>query len=87
MSTNTFIKWWFSWASAMEIDFIQPCFSCGDNIKMLAADGTKIGITLKQASVEPIEERRNNNVVLPTSNLRYDRTFISRSNAKTKSDS
>ena len=54
MAVNTFIKWWFSWASAMEIDFVQGCFSCGNNIKYLAADGTKLGITLKQTNVQPI---------------------------------
>lgn len=60
MSKNTFIKWWFAWASAMEINFNYPCFGCGDNVKIVAGDGTKIGVTLKHANVTPIEEKQNN---------------------------
>ena len=29
MSVNTFIKWWFLWASVMEVDFIQPFLAVG----------------------------------------------------------
>jgi len=56
MSRNTLIKWWFSWASAMDLDFVQKCPSCGSDPKYLAADATKIGITFKQINVTPIEQ-------------------------------
>jgi len=82
MSKNTFIKWWFSWASAMELNFIQPCFGCGENIKILAADATKIGITLKQSNVVPIETRPDNSHPLKTLTRRFDRTLINNDNAK-----
>ena len=82
MSLNTFIKWWFSWAAAMNIDFIQPCFSCGNDVKVLAADGTKIGITLKQANVVPIETQEDHMIALPTNNRRFNRTLINNSNTK-----
>ena len=74
MSRNTFIKWWFSWASSMKINFREKCFGCGENIRCLAADGTKIGITLKQASVIPIEKTVG--VPIKTQTRRYLRTFV-----------
>ena len=44
MSLQTFIEWFFGWASHMEIDFCQVCEVCGDSPKVLACDVTKIGI-------------------------------------------
>jgi len=76
MAANSFIRWWFAWASAMEIDFIEQCFSCGDNIRILAADGTKLGYTLKQASITPIETVTDTSTVHPTPTKRFDRTLI-----------
>ena len=75
MAVNTFIKWWFCWASAMNIDFRERCFSCGNDIRLLAADGTKLGITLKQASVVPIETSEEEQCH-STTLRRFDRTLI-----------
>ena len=58
------IDWWFAWASAMDIDFIEQCFNCGNNINALAADGTKLGVTLKQWNIVPLECKKDNNVVV-----------------------
>ena len=48
MSINTFLKWFFGWISNMKIDFrkeIDPV--CGYNPKVLACDGTHIGVSIK----------------------------------------
>ena len=82
MSLNSFIKWWFSWASAMDIDFRQGCYSCGKDINILAADGTKLGITMKQSSVIPMETVEDPTVI-QTSNRRYDRTLVNNAMDKT----
>ena len=47
MSVKTFIGWFFGWLSAFKIDFrkqIDPF--CGHNPKILACDGTHIGVSL-----------------------------------------
>uniref|UniRef100_A0A7M5UHH5 HMG domain-containing protein n=2 Tax=Clytia hemisphaerica TaxID=252671 RepID=A0A7M5UHH5_9CNID len=56
MSLQTFIKWFFGWASAMNIDFRMGCKGCGENPKVLACDGTKIGTNFKNVFVTPIEK-------------------------------
>ena len=80
MAANTLIDWWFACASAMDIDFIQQCFNCGNNSNALAADGTKLSITLKQSNIVPLECEKDNNVVV-TPKKRYDRTLINSANA------
>ena len=62
----------------MEIDFRQQCFGCGDNIKMLAGDGTKIGITLKQANVVPIEKKQEDIPPVSTASKGLDRVLINK---------
>jgi len=80
MAANTFIRWWFAWASAMRINFVEQCFSCGNDIKILACDGTKIGYTLKQANVRPIESPDDpTGLVHQTISRRFDRTLITNS--------
>ena len=75
MSVNTFINWWFGWASHMKIDFRQACIGCDNKIPLLACDGTKIGIGFKNAFVEPIESSFDS-PVCPTRLRRLDRCFI-----------
>ena len=75
MAVNTLIDWWFAWASAMDIDFIEQYFNCGNNINALAADGTKLGINLKQSNIVPLECEIDNNAVT-TPKKRYGRTLI-----------
>lgn len=47
MSLPTFISWWFAWASAMRIEFREPCSSCGAAPRSIGGDATKIGIGKK----------------------------------------
>ncbi|XP_057310659.1 uncharacterized protein LOC130648621 [Hydractinia symbiolongicarpus] len=56
MNVNTFINWFFGWASRMRIDFRQLCPGCDGPSPFLACDGTKIGLTFKNLCVEPIEK-------------------------------
>ena len=83
LAVNTLIDWWFAWASAMNIDFIEQCFNCGNKINALAADGTKLGITLKQSNIVPLECEKDHNVVA-TPKKRYDRTLINNANANNR---
>ena len=53
MSVKTFIGWFFGWLSAFKIDFrkeIDPY--CGHNPKMLACDGTHIGVLLRHLRLD-----------------------------------
>ena len=53
MSVKTFIGWFFGWLSAFKIDFrkeIDPY--CGHNPKMLACDGTHIGVSLRHLRLD-----------------------------------
>ena len=48
MSVRTFVKWIFAWMASMQIDFrkeIDPW--CKYNPKVLACDGTHIGVSVK----------------------------------------
>ena len=75
MSVPVFIDWFFAWVSRMEIDFRQPCYWCGGTSKLLACDGTKLGIGFKNAFVKPIESKEKDGVV-KTQFRRLDRCFI-----------
>ena len=47
MSVKTFIGWFFGWLSALKIEFLKEIDPyCGHNPKMLACDGTHIGVSL-----------------------------------------
>ena len=53
MSINTFLKWFFGWISNMKIDFrkeIDPV--CGYNPKVLACNGTHIGVSIKHLHLD-----------------------------------
>ena len=67
----------------MNIDFIEQCFNCGNNINALAADGTKLGITLKQSNIVPLECEKDNHVIA-TPKKRYDRILINKGNANNR---
>nr|XP_047124683.1 uncharacterized protein LOC124807139 isoform X2 [Hydra vulgaris] len=77
MSTQTFIDWFFAWASHMHIDFREKCHMCPENqqIPVLACDATKIGISFKNSFVKPIESPELNEII-PTPLRRLDRSFI-----------
>ena len=53
MSHKTFISWFFGWLSAFKIDFrkeIDPY--CGYDPKILACDGTHIGVSLRHLRLD-----------------------------------
>ena len=83
LAVNTLIDWWFPWASVMNIKFIEQCINYGKNINALAADGTKLGITLKQSNTVPPEYEKYNNVV-STPKKSYDRTLIDDTNVNNR---
>jgi hypothetical protein len=67
MAPNTFIFWFFGWMSTMKIDFrkeVDPF--CGYNPKILACDGTHIGVSCKfQVLKSPCAEPDLNETVTP----------------------
>ena len=80
MSKNSFIKWWFSWASNFQQDFRQTCYICKNNPKVLTCDGTKVGVGLRLTHVTPIEAPTSDSQV-SESHKKNQRAFI---NFKTK---
>jgi len=75
MSPQSFRKWFFQWASHQLIDFREQCEWCGDKPKVLACDGTKIGIPLKNCHIVPIETP-GSEAVVETPHQRNDRCFF-----------
>ena len=55
MALQAFINWFFAWASWMTIDFWKGCFWCKGSPRILACDGTEIGIGFRNTFVTPIE--------------------------------
>jgi hypothetical protein len=76
MSKSTFVSWFFSWASRMQIDFrkdVDPW--CRPNPKVLAGDGTHIGIAASRLQILPIENSEVDVIVNPQ-HKRFDRVFL-----------
>ena len=68
ISSNTFLKWLFSWIGSMNIDFrkyVDPW--CMYNPKVLACDGTHIGVSIKHLNLTtPVTNADSNeNPVMP----------------------
>ena len=76
MDLNTFISWFFAWASRMRIDFRMPCEGCNGPPKVLACDGTKIGIGFRNTFVTPIETPTKP-APASSNGRRLDRCFLS----------
>ena len=76
MTIQTFIEWFFAWSSRMEIDFRQQCQGCSGPPKILACDGTKIGIGFKNMAVKPIETPDETSPMIKTPHRRLNRCFI-----------
>ena len=77
MSRSTFVSWFFSWAGGMKIDFrswVDPW--CGHSPKILACDGTHIGMSLRLMDISPIDTAADDSAVRETSLRRYDRVFM-----------
>ncbi|XP_057307007.1 uncharacterized protein LOC130645141 [Hydractinia symbiolongicarpus] len=75
MSVPVFIDWFFAWVSAMQIEFRQQCRLCGGESKILACDGTKLGVGFKNTFVDPIENAEGGEI-LETTLKRLHRCFI-----------
>ena len=76
MDSKTFIKWWFSWAASLKIDFRKPCPVCKFKPKQLACDGTKVGIVFRHANFTAISKPDNENLSEQTLHRRLDRCFL-----------
>ena len=66
MSPTTFISWFFSWLSAFKIDFrkeIDPY--CRYTPKILACDGTHIGVLLRHLQMDKPVTKNDTNEVIP----------------------
>ena len=75
MSPKTFRKLFFSWASHQLIEFREVCHWCGESPKVLAGDGTKIGISMQKISIVPIESASKDEVI-QTPHRKFDRCFL-----------
>ena len=80
MSPNTFIKWFFGWLSSFQIDFwkqVDPW--CRHNPKMLACDGTHIGVSVRNINLHNGGIRAVDDPTrrVPGKHKRYDRVIIS----------
>jgi hypothetical protein len=76
VSVSTFIRWFFSWAAALPFNFredVDPW--CQHSLKIFAADGTHMGVSLRQMDITPIEQAETEEEV-PTLHRRYDRVLL-----------
>ncbi|XP_053384247.1 uncharacterized protein LOC128550109 isoform X2 [Mercenaria mercenaria] len=76
MSPTLFIRWWFSWAANMKIEFRVPCKSCGFKPRRLCCDGTRVGVGFRHASYEEINKTDEGAPVNETLHRRMDRCFL-----------
>ena len=76
MSRTTFTAFIFSWMANFNIDFREVCSQCGHNPPVLACDGTKIGIPLRNAKFSAIETPTCD-VVIDTQHNITKRNFFS----------
>ena len=75
MALQTFINWFFAGLSRMRIDFRKGCFWCKGNPRILACDGTKLGIGFRNTFFAPIAYAEK--IAPPnSSHLRLDRCFL-----------
>jgi hypothetical protein len=76
MSKSTFVDCFFSWLSCMRIDFrksVDPW--CKHAPKVLACDGTHVGITMSRLNMKPVESSELDATLAPV-HRRYDRVFL-----------
>ena len=60
MSPKTFRKFW---ASHRLIQFREGCHWCGESLKVLAGDGTKIRVSMQKISIVPTESASKDEVM------------------------
>ena len=83
MSGNTFISYFFAWLSSFQIDFrkhIDP--KCGHNPRILACDGTHIGVSAKNMKLEYPVTKPDIDIVLESRHHRKQRALIPNSTAR-----
>ena len=76
MDPSVFIKWWFSWASFMKLEFRQTCPVCKFNPKQLACDGTKVGVGFRNIKFQEISQPDDEVNIKPTIHRRMTRCFL-----------
>ena len=76
VTSRTFSKLFFSWASNQQREFRRVCQWCGSSPKVLACDGTKIGILHHNISIDAIESVDPGLSAIPTTTRRFDRCFL-----------
>ena len=75
VSAKTFSKTFFSWASHQSREFRKSCHWCGNQPKVLACDGTKIGIMqLNLAIDDPLDKPFGEDIA--TKERRMGRCFL-----------
>jgi len=76
LSINTFIEFFFAWASRMNLEFRESCSGCEGSPTVLACDGTKLGINFRNTFVSPIETPSYSVSTDFVQTRRHDRCFI-----------
>ena len=76
ISPKTFRKSFFFWASHLLIEFREVCHWCRESPKVLAGDGTKIGISMQKISIVPIESTSKEEVIQTPPHRKFDRCFL-----------
>ena len=85
MSRPTFTDWLLSWLVNFKIDFREQCILCGEDVDVVAADGTMIGIPFSRCSVDPIETTGSTPLDRSCILRRSDRQFFSFTHRDVKS--
>ena len=77
MSPKTFIRSFFGWMSAHKIDFrkeVDPWYMYSP--KILACDGTHIGVSMRHMNIKPIEKQDLPDVIYSAKHQRNNRVLI-----------
>ena len=84
ISPNTFIRWFFGWLSAFQIDFrkhVDPW--CEYSPEVLACDGTHIGVAVKNLYLQkPVTGIDDKDKIVKAKHKRYDRVIIINTKAR-----
>ncbi len=76
MCRTTFTKWIFSWMANFKVDFRKPFGSWKYHPKILACDGTKLGMFLRNTNFKA-RETPTTDIILTPHHKRTDRQFFS----------
>ncbi|XP_052769865.1 uncharacterized protein LOC128209731 [Mya arenaria] len=76
MDATVFLKWWFSWAANMNIDFRQPCDICRYEPNRLCCDGTRVGVGFRHSNFTEISTPDSSLQTQQTLHRRMDRCYL-----------